>query len=112
MLCVSEAHGAMIEVSRKHQTDSTTSLARHGLYEELHTSAESPDCIDFELQSVALAQQKREARPTLQMVPSGACPTIASARPLVRSIQPHPVALALARTHACLRERRTIVLLI
>jgi hypothetical protein len=114
IVCVSEAHGAMIEVGRMHLDDSKPSANHHTLFGQVEKSAQSQPCSDFQLERGTIAKQKREQQPSSQIASSGGTPFVASAPPSLRTTRPLPVTIR-AFAHmvpSSLRERRTIVLLI
>lgn len=113
VVCVSEAHGMMIEVGGRHVEASTSSTNHHALFGGAEPSAHSEPCSDFHLERGTIANQSRENRPSLQ-IPSGGVSFPALASPSLRPLKPVPISIrASTRTLASsLRERRTIVLLI
>ncbi|MFA7306375.1 MAG: hypothetical protein WC026_06840 [Hyphomicrobium sp.] len=107
IVCVSDAHGAVIEVGRVHNLASTSHRA---FVNSAHQDAQSQPCSDFQFDHGTLSKQE-EHRPTSHRA-GGEQPHLSLERPGLSSFGP-PVD---GRRNSSpgsppgLRERRTIVL--
>lgn len=115
VVCVSEAHGAAIEVDRTHHCTDKTSAGHAILFRKVETSARSVPCRDYRLERDVYFDQIREIESAATIDASGSdVPYLTAADvslPLgginLASISPRPFASELRTS---LSDLRTIVL--
>ncbi len=115
-VCVSDAHGAMIEFGGPHHDKREATATHHTLFDHVEDSAHSDPCVDFRLERGTIAQDSRgkQEASSFDGSDSASTPHVTSARASLRASAPARVVFRAAEPslHPTLRERRTIVLLI
>ena len=111
-VCVSQAHGAMIEFGGAHLDKNEANASHHTLFVHVEDSAHSDPCVDFRLERGTIAQESRSHQQSSNFDAIDSTPTYAVTLPSRLESGPAGFVYRAAPPDIppTLRERRTIVL--